>query len=216
MWPISFLDFRIPWKIPVKVACFFLYGAAVEYISYRIVQNLLKPPEIIERNNVIFFTDKCNSCWSHICERNPCGKECAYSNMKKLVNLIEEAKESIDTCIYTITNYDLAFALVDALKRGVRVRIVSDNNRIQGTGSQIQFLKGEGIPVRIKNSTYEMHHKYFIVDSALLVNGSFNWTMQAFTGNWENAIVCEEENIVSKFTEHFNDLWQEFVPLEKS
>ena len=57
-----------------------------------------------------------------------------------------------------------------------------------------------------------MHHKFVIVDSKLLLNGSFNWTRQAITGNQENLLVINVPHVVEKYLEEFDKLWVEFNP----
>ena len=34
-----------------------------------------------------------------------------------------------------------------------------------------------------------MHHKFAIIDGKKLISGSFNWTMQAAMGNYENVMI---------------------------
>lgn len=72
------------------------------------------------------------------------------------------------------------------------------------------FILFLGIPVRMKKSPYLMHHKFFIVDSQILATGSFNWTLQAITGNWDNVIITSEKSIVEPFINEFEYIWENF------
>ena len=69
-----------------------------------------------------------------------------------------------------------------------------------------------GIPVRIDNSSFFMHHKFALIDSKQLINGSFNWTQKAITGNHENIIISNNEDIVLPYLSEFETLWKEFDP----
>lgn len=61
-----------------------------------------------------------------------------------------------------------------------------------------------------------MHHKFFIVDRKLLITGSANWTTQAFFGNCENILITNHEDLVSKFIQEFDSMWEKFdEPHEK-
>lgn len=66
--------------------------------------------------------------------------------------------------------------------------------------------------VRTDNSSYNMHHKFVVVDCQLLINGSFNWTRQAITGNQENVFVTNNSKITKSFLEEFEKLWEQFDP----
>ena len=52
-----------------------------------------------------------------------------------------------------------------------------------------------------------MHHKFAIVDRKVVVQGSANWTQQAFFGNSENIIVTNQIELVSAFINEFEKLW---------
>jgi phosphatidylserine/phosphatidylglycerophosphate/cardiolipin synthase-like enzyme len=57
------------------------------------------------------------------------------ANVKKLVGYIAKAKRSIDLCIFSFTNDDLANEILAAHKRGVAVRIVTDDEAMKGKGA---------------------------------------------------------------------------------
>ena len=66
-----------------------------------------------------------------------------------------------------------------------------------------------GIQVRQNHgSSFFMHHKFALIDDKYLVNGSFNWTRQAVTGNNENVLITSDCNIVNAFKMEFNKLWK--------
>jgi len=57
------------------------------------------------------------------------------ANVKKIVNYIAKAKRSIDLCVFSFTNDDLANEILAAHKRGVTVRIVTDDEAMKGKGA---------------------------------------------------------------------------------
>lgn len=61
-----------------------------------------------------------------------------------------------------------------------------------------------------------MHHKFVVVDGRVLINGSFNWTIQAVTGNQENVIVTDDIAVTSLFMAEFQRLWEEFGPFKQA
>ncbi|KAK3772588.1 hypothetical protein RRG08_027325 [Elysia crispata] len=118
----------------------------------------------------------------------------------------------MDVCVFVMTCKDLADVLARLFRRGVKIRIITDKEQLQASGSQIWALMKEGIPIRTNDSSYLMHHKFAIVDGNVLINGSFNWTRQAITGNQENLIITEDKNITQLFMREFQKLWEQYDP----
>lgn len=136
------------------------------------------------------------------------GEDC----LRKLRELCLGAKRSIDVCVYTIADDRLTEALIDAHRRGLTVRILSDNHKVHDTGSDVHRLRDRGIDVRLDDSDFHMHHKFALFDGARLANGSFNWTRGASTGNEENLVVTDDVRLVRAFAERFGRLWARFGP----
>ena len=51
------------------------------------------------------------------------------------------------------------------------------------------------------------HHKFCVIDSKLLINGSYNWTRQAAVSNQENIVVTNQPDLVRDFEAHFAAMW---------
>jgi cardiolipin hydrolase len=86
-------------------------------------------------------------------------------NIQKVVKYINLARKSIDLAIFSFTNDDLANALIDAHKRGVVVRIITDDEAMKGKGADSQRMSDQGIPVRTDSEErYHMHNKFMVVD----------------------------------------------------
>ena len=99
------------------------------------------------------------------------------ANIKKMVKYISMAKKTIDLCIFSFTNDDLANEIIAAHKRGVKVRIITDDEAMKGKGADAKRCSDAGIPTRTDDAEhYHMHNKFMIVDSLYIVTGSFNWT----------------------------------------
>ena len=132
-------------------------------------------------------------------------------SLPELVKYLNSAKKSIDLCLYMITCHDLGQAVLNRMESSdnVRVRLIADHSFAHVKGSLVSELRKRGAFVRIKESDFLMHHKFAIVDDDLLLSGSFNWTMQAASGNQENVIVSSEPEIVRPFCEHFTKMWTE-------
>ena len=137
------------------------------------------------------------------------------ANVDRLAKYIALSRRTIDLCIFSFTNDILATEIINAHKRGVKVRIITDEENLKGIGADAQVCSDEGITVRTNDQPeYHMHNKFMVVDSAFLVTGSFNWTYQAGSHNQENLVVVDGEYYIKKYNEEFNKLWSKFSKCE--
>lgn len=128
----------------------------------------------------------------------------------RIISTIANAKTTIDVCVFTISDNQISEALINAHKRSVKVRVVSDNDKSNDRGSDIDFLAEQGIPVVKDISSHHMHHKFAIIDQRTLINGSFNWTRSASEYNEENITILYDQSLIQEFNEEFEKLWQRY------
>ena len=133
------------------------------------------------------------------------GKACR----NRIAALLRQAKESADICVFTITDNELSKPILEAHRRGVRVRIISDDDKAHDAGSDVWALSDQGVQVRVDQSEHHMHHKYAVFDSKILVTGSYNWTRSAAEHNRENVVVTDDPRLVKKFIEGFESIWSD-------
>jgi phosphatidylserine/phosphatidylglycerophosphate/cardiolipin synthase-like enzyme len=136
------------------------------------------------------------------------GQEC----VNRIVGLFRTARASVDACVFTITDDRISDAIIAAHKRGVRIRIVTDNDKVTDAGSDVLRLSHAGVGVRIDVSPFHMHHKFAIFDGARLLTGSYNWTRGAANDNEENFVVLADRGAVAAFQQVFDALWTKFGP----
>ncbi|NPA37554.1 MAG: DUF1669 domain-containing protein [Chlorobi bacterium] len=122
--------------------------------------------------------------------------------------LLNNARYSISVCVFTISDRELSRRLLEANRRGVDVRVISDDQKVHDRGSQVYNLKRAGVKVKIDHSRYHMHNKFGIVDNRIAFTGSYNWTYTANKHNQENLIVTTNFDIVRQFAEQFEKLWE--------
>jgi cardiolipin hydrolase len=131
--------------------------------------------------------------------------------VRRIRGLIEGARRSADICVFTITDDRIAEAVLSAHRRGVAVRVVTDNEKALDQGSDATALARAGIPVRVDDSPYHMHHKFAIFDGDTLLTGSYNWTRGAAQNNEENLIIANDRRLLAAFKGEFERLWVKFV-----
>lgn len=128
----------------------------------------------------------------------------------KIIALIKQAKHSINICVFTISDNIIVREILAAHKRGIKVVIISDNDKANDKGSDIDRLSAQGVQVILDHSPHHMHHKFAIFDDKILLNGSFNWTRSATDVNQENILVTANSELVLAYIEKFQALKKRF------
>lgn len=128
--------------------------------------------------------------------------------LKAINSLLGVARQKVDICVFTITDNRITDTIIRAHQRGVKVRIISDNDKAHDTGSDIRRLRQAGIPLRTDRTPDHMHHKFALIDGNTALTGSYNWTRSAATRNFENILVTDDPNVVKPYQREFNHLWR--------
>ncbi len=116
----------------------------------------------------------------------------------------------MDICVFTISDNDIARELKNCYRRGVDIRIITDDDKRNDRGSDIREFIREGIEVRMDSTPNHMHHKFAIVDGHTLLTGSYNWTRSAYKYNHENLMVTYDSEALQQYADEFERLWDEF------
>lgn len=167
---------------------------------------------------VLFFPDKALPCRNFmragaLCRRPNCTYAHERTSLMRLLEVIDGAKKSLEVCVFTITCNEIADAIESAAKRGVMVRIITDDEQAKSQGSDVARLsKVTNVSVRHDgDSKSHMHHKFAVVDAEVLINGSFNWTRAAVITNRENVVITRNAPVlVQSFREEFNSMWTQY------
>ncbi len=147
---------------------------------------------------------------------SPPNVECHFSPgddcPTRIASLFDNVKSRVDVCVFTITDNRIASAIVSAHERGVKIRLITDDDKSFDTGSDIERFESVGIHVRRDRSPYHMHHKFAIFDEQTLLTGSYNWTRGAAEYNEENFILSNDLRLIQPFQSTFDQLWHQFAP----
>jgi phosphatidylserine/phosphatidylglycerophosphate/cardiolipin synthase-like enzyme len=127
-----------------------------------------------------------------------------------VLGAIQGARQGIDVAVYQITSTELARALVAAKDRGVRVRILTDQEKAKTGGPAIRIFRAAGLSVRTLGVLEQslMHNKFAVFDDRVVATGSYNWTQTAERANYENLVFLDDPKVVARFAEEFQRLWR--------
>ncbi len=134
-----------------------------------------------------------------------------------LLNLIRAETQAIDVSFWFMEDSRYSTALIDARKRGVRVRVLIDpkaNASYPYNATIIGLLKGGGIPMRKIASSW-LHWKFMLFAGQNVVQfGSANYSPHAFVPMQpladfidETIFFSDDPSIVNSFKTRFDDAW---------
>ena len=130
-----------------------------------------------------------------------------YAMYRGVIPLIREARDSIDISIFFLTHKNVSKELVKAKNRGVSIRIILDATAASNGYSKHNYLRDNGIPVKVENWGGKMHMKSAIIDKKHLIVGSMNWTGAGESKNDENTLIIKNFKDSPKYQRFYNLMW---------
>jgi phosphatidylserine/phosphatidylglycerophosphate/cardiolipin synthase-like enzyme len=132
-----------------------------------------------------------------------------------VVSLIRSAEKSIDIEMYVFTSDDIVRELSEAVKRGVRVRVLMEPRVEDSRKARIVAeLEALGVEVGWASFSYKLtHSKFIIVDGKRALVGSINFSESALTQNREAAVDLEGP-MVAELVSVFEEDWARSGPSE--
>ncbi len=120
-----------------------------------------------------------------------------------IVSQIKATQSEILVQAYSFTSASIAAALRDAHRRGVHVEIILDKSQKRGKYTSATFLANAGIPTYIDASHAIAHNKIIIIDRAIVITGSFNFTQAAEEKNAENLLIIKSPEMAKVYIENW-------------
>ncbi len=117
-----------------------------------------------------------------------------------VVRELDKARSTVLVQAYSFTSRDIAKAIVDAHKRGVKVEVILDKSVLKDGYTEADFILHAGIPVKVDSLHAIAHNKIIVIDRGVVITGSFNFTKQAENSNAENLLVIRDKVIAEKYT----------------
>ncbi len=131
----------------------------------------------------------------------------------QLVDLMNKATKTIDVASYDFNLGDVATAMAQASRRGVRVRMVTDTDTLTSTDASVQAafatLKQAKIPVVDDQREAIMHDKFTVVDGEWVSTGSWNYTDSDTYHLNNNMIVIHSADLAANYTNEFEKMFVE-------
>lgn len=124
-----------------------------------------------------------------------------------LVKAIESADSTLDASYYNINNRTYSDALIAAKKRGVKVRIVAEDESYEDArnGGVYKSLEKAGIPIVLDHASHIMHHKFMVVDGERVWTGAGNMSVGGTFSDLNDSMLLESRGLASAFTTEFEE-----------
>lgn len=129
---------------------------------------------------------------------------------KKVIPLINSSRHSINIIVFDWRWYRddpgssiqlFNQAIIRASRRGVKVSCVLNNPVV------ISILSSFGCSARKLNRKSLVHVKLLLVDEDIIIIGSHNYTLSAFTQNIELSVIIRDKLKMLEFRDFFNYIY---------
>jgi phosphatidylserine/phosphatidylglycerophosphate/cardiolipin synthase-like enzyme len=129
--------------------------------------------------------------------------------LDRLLQLYRHARHYIYVSVYGMTAPAAVKALIEAKRRGVDVRIITDRGRLDDPKQQTALgaLRLAGVPIRISQHDGLMHLKQVVIDDEVNANGSMNHTTSGNRHNDERLDVITDARVTARARQKFLSMW---------
>ena len=123
-----------------------------------------------------------------------------------IIDEINKAEHGIYFCIFTFTDKDIANAMIEKAKQGVKIYGVFDSFQARSQYSIFRYFEEKNAPVNYKTDYNKgfLHHKFMVIDpltnsNPTVITGSKNWTLAADRVNDESTLIIRSSRIAAKY-----------------
>ena len=130
---------------------------------------------------------------------------------KPILEAIHRAETSLRVKMFVFSHPELIQAVIDAHKRGVKVRVMLNPERRDGekeNGETRKTLTEAGVEVIDSNPEFDVtHEKSMVIDDKTAFVQSLNWEVRNLTETRDYAIVTSHKHEVDEVMECFDADW---------
>lgn len=125
-----------------------------------------------------------------------------------VVGHIDGTERTLDVAAFELDNRLITDALVRAVKRGVRVRLVTETNYLEESG--VKALQAVGVPVvDDKRDSALMHNKFMVFDRKAVWTGSMNFTENCAYRNNNNGLYIPDVKLAENYATKFSWMFEQ-------
>lgn len=150
-----------------------------------------------------------NTAWWHVYFTSPgkSPKDLTLNPEAALINLIDNSRKSFFGAFYSISSPEIIKKLIEARKRGVDVRLVTEQDNLRKSG--LKKFTDADIPLVADNNRALMHNKFAVIDEETVWTGSYNLTKNSGLKDNNNAIAIRSPELAEIFIAEFRKMFEE-------
>lgn len=122
---------------------------------------------------------------------------------RHIISEIDLARKEIRFMVYSFTDKSMAEAMIEKHGDGLVVEGIFNWRQGGDVNSVYPLLVDAGIPVYFSPKDKTLHHKVMIIDSSVVITGSFNFTKSANTRNDENILIIRSPELARAYLEEY-------------
>ena len=128
-----------------------------------------------------------------------------------IIEDIKSSKQQLLIAVAWFTNHKIFDALIEKLDGNdgftAKLIVINDNINHRPGGLDFQRFVAAGGCLYFAEKNIPMHNKYMVIDSDIVITGSYNYTYYAETLNDENIVrINGDNNLVQSYIKNFNSL----------
>ena len=152
-------------------------------------------------------TPQAQGNWWSVYFTSPKGNTIALNAaIKAMVSIIDKSQKYIHGAFFDIRSDEITDAFIRAHKRGVKVKLVTDNDYY--SRPQVNKIIAAGINVVPDVGKSLMHNKFMIVDGESVWTGSMNITDNCLYKNSNNSIHIRSSQLADIFDNEFYQMYE--------
>jgi phosphatidylserine/phosphatidylglycerophosphate/cardiolipin synthase-like enzyme len=129
-----------------------------------------------------------------------------------IIAQIDQSEREVLVQAYGFTHRPIARALVRAQKRGVEVRVLVDQKSEAQNHDVLMLLEDGQVLLRGDAHHAIAHNKLMLIDEAVVITGSFNFTHAAETRNAENLLILRSPELAQVYKQQWQHHWAHSRP----
>ncbi len=125
-------------------------------------------------------------------------------------DVLQGAEHSIYFLAFAFTRRDFGQTLLDQGAAGLDVRGVFEGAQLAAGGDTVwEMLASGGMArdIRKDGNPKNMHNKVFVVDQAIVVTGSYNFSAAAEDANDENTLIIHDPTLAAAYYAQWERIW---------
>jgi phosphatidylserine/phosphatidylglycerophosphate/cardiolipin synthase-like enzyme len=136
--------------------------------------------------------------------------------LNHMISLINQAKDSIDLAIFSLTHPQILYALRQASDRGVQINLYIDQMNLKDPKLSMLETLQKCQKIYTQKNGVLLHHKLCFIDKKYVILGSSNWTKGGLKKNEEVLLIFDKmpDKIIQQLKGLFNELDKDLVLVE--